>query len=229
MRGGALGFVPLLALLLALPEEVSGRVPSLGSLRQLEGQLEALEAEVVDEALERRREKVLHVVVSTAQYTPLPDSSKPPGPDNSGEDIMSYVEAVAKKRNDLIFSYDWKGSVTTSEQHSGSKDAGMSDADWHDPKKLEASWWYHGFKMAFLEQIKVFSELGYDRVDLIGIKPGPDNAITKLEQAQIPLMVMQGHAMMKSKGVKVGLREADGHVIKFRPLSFDDFKTEFPK
>ena len=221
MRGGALGFVPLLALLLALPEEVSGRVPSLGSLRQLEGQLEALEAEVVDEALERRREKVLHVVVSTAQYTPRPDLKKPLGADNSGENIMEYVEAVAKKRNDVIFSYDWKGSVTTSEEHSGGKDAGMSDADWKSTASLEDSWWYHGFKMAILAQIKVLSQLEYDRVDLIGIKPGPDNVISQLEQDDLPKLLMQGHAMMQDK--KVTPNDA------FRTMSFDDFKTEFPK
>jgi len=210
--------VPLLALLLALAEEVSGRVPSLGSLRQLEGQLEALEAEVVDEALERRREKVLHVVVSTPEWSPRPDLTKPLGASNSGENIMEYVEAVAKKRNDVIFSYDWGGSVTTSEEHSGGKDKAV---DWKNTASLEDSWWYHGFKMAILAQIKVLSQLEYDRVDLIGIKPGSDNVITQLEQEDLPKLLTQGHAMMQDK--KVTPNDA------LRTMSFDDFKTEFPK
>ena len=227
MRGGALGFVPLLALLLALPEDVSGRVPSLGSLRQLEGQLEALEAEVVDEALERRREKVLHVVVSTPEWSPPPDPSQAVSATNSGENIMAYVEAAAKKHNDLIFSYDWGGSVTTEGTPSmpslGSKSKDK-DVTWTNKDSLKESWWYHGFKMAVLAQIKVYSQLEYDRVDLIGIEPSHApgaNVITNLEQEDLSKLVDAGHDMMKDKGVN-GLE-------KLRTMSFNDFKTEFPK
>jgi hypothetical protein len=172
----------------------------------------------------------LHVVVSTAAYTPKPVADQPRGEmvmfkgervENSGKSIMTYVREKAKGQFNLVYGYDWSGSKT------GSATTGSNildkDVDWKSATSVKNSFWFHGFKMAFYGEMKVLRLLSiFGDIDLIGIIPGEANTITMLEQNWFPLLVEEIKADLKQQGM---LR---WNKISFRQQTFEEFQEEFP-
>lgn len=193
--------------------------------------------------------KTLSAVVSMAEWGAPSAKDKLDGPNN-----MNYVEHAALTRgrgqtpvcadgrlppacwpanSELVFAYDWAGSMTGDKMHgSGKKDVGVT---WTNATSLKSSSWWLGFKMALLAQIKVYAQMDdFDKVDLIAITPpGPDDpvpcpfcdktwyVITKLEQKWLLDLITEAKQQLLHRGVAAAQ-------VEFRKMNMAEFKDAFP-
>jgi poly [ADP-ribose] polymerase 10/14/15 len=142
---------------------------------------------------------VLTVVVSTSERAV------------NGEQVMEYVEAVAKLRDDLIFGYDWAGSSTGEVRDEGT-------VDWSDPDSVKHSFWFTSYKGQIKAEVKTLVQLSsVSKLVLLCIEGGP---ITQLEAATMRQLKDEVSADLRSKNVIAN--------IAVEIVPFVAFKSRFP-
>jgi serine/threonine protein kinase len=139
----------------------------------------------------------IFVVVSTSAYS------------LQNEDVMGYVEAVAKVRDDVIFGYDWEGSSTADTRD------GTGSVNWSDQASVAKSLWFKGYCERIKAEVLVLAQLGQNIV-LVCIKGGP---ITQLEAKTMKRLKKEIETDLKKKQVPCNMAVEE--------IGFYDFKQRF--
>jgi hypothetical protein len=124
------------------------------------------------------------------------------------ENIMAYVEAVAKVRDDMAFGYDWKGSSSAE----ATRDKGV---DWTNPVSIGESLWFKGYCERIKAEVLVLAQFG-QKVVLVCIEGG---MISQLEATTMRRLRAEIEADLSKKGISCN--------VAVEEISFHNFKQRF--